>query len=36
MIDIMYELHEHKGEAVIVNRDVVKGEKAVFTKNIAA
>ena len=36
MIDIMYELPEHFGETVVVNKEVVKGEKAIFTKNKAA
>jgi ATP-dependent Clp protease ATP-binding subunit ClpX len=36
MIDIMYELSDHAGEAVIVNKDVVNGAAAVFSKNAAA
>ena len=36
MIDIMYDLSEHKGETVIVSKEVLKGEKPVWTKNKAA
>lgn len=36
MIDIMFELPEQKGKTVVVNKEVVKGEKAVFKENKAA
>ena len=36
MIDIMFDLSEHKGESVIVNKDVVEGKPATFQTHIAA
>lgn len=36
MINIMFDLSEHRNETVIVSKEVVKGEKPVWTKNKAA
>lgn len=36
MLDIMYDLSEHKGETVIVTKEVVHGEKPAWSKTTAA
>jgi ATP-dependent Clp protease ATP-binding subunit ClpX len=36
MIEIMYNLSEHQGEKVTVTKEVVDGQPAKFSKNLAA